>query len=320
MLVFGSQMHLLTLIILIIELMMLTFVVWYYFAWPKDKSRLWFLILLSLLIIYNLTGGLFPDPSITAISLQMQNNIAYGSGFLIASFFPFYFYRSYGLEGLKYHALYGAPIFLMLPYLVFFWIVYPVTGDLDLVISYGMILPFLYSPVLLWAMLSSIRSKLAKKEHSLYVCGQPKLSALYCAVAPWVCMSVFSYFQVTQWVEVLVTNSGFILITVLFMLRSVRAERLEKQRLLEKDAEEETMQAYFSENCRRYHLSKRECEVSQLLCNGLTYRQIGEHLFISERTVDAHVQRIFLKTGINKKIDLQKILGYGNLSEPGYGS
>lgn len=320
MLVFGSQIHILTLIILVIELMLLTFVVWYYFAWPKDKTRLWFLILLSLLIIYNLTGGLFPDPAITAIPLQMQNSIAYGSGFLMASFFPFYFYRSFGLERLKYHALYGAPIFLMLPYLVFFWIVYPVTDDLDLVVDYGMILPFLYSPVLLWAMLRSIRKKLAEKEHSLYAYGQPKLHALYCAVAPWVCMSVFSYFKVPQWMEVLVTNSGFILITVLFMLQSVRAERLEKQRLLEKDAVEEKMQAYFFENCRRYHLSKRECEVSHLLCNGLTYRQIGESLFISERTVDAHVQRIFLKTGINKKIDLQKILGYGNLSEPGYGS
>lgn len=40
MLVFGSQMHLLTLVILILELVMLPFVLWYYYAWPKDKMRL----------------------------------------------------------------------------------------------------------------------------------------------------------------------------------------------------------------------------------------------------------------------------------------
>lgn len=39
-----------------------------------------------------------------------------------------------------------------------------------------------------------------------------------------------------------------------------------------------------------------------------------EHLFISESTVDAHVQRIYLKTGENKKIDLQKNIGLRRLA------
>lgn len=313
-------MHLLTLVIVILELMMLPFVLWYYFAWPKDKTRLWYFVLLVLLILYNLAGGLFPDAGIHLISIRVQNVIAYGTGFGMATFFPYYFYRSFQLEGLKYHALYGAPLFLMLPYLIFFWVVYPITGDLNLVIDYGMVVPFLYSPVLLWAILRSINRKFAVNDQSLYRYGQLEMRAVYWAVVPWVCLSVFSYFKVTQWVEVLVMNSGFILITVLFMLSAVRAERLEKQRLLERDEVDEKLQAHFHENCRRYRLSKRECEVSELLCHGQTYRQIAENLFISERTVDAHAQRIFLKTGINKKIDLQKTLGYGILSEPGYSS
>ncbi|MEJ2901684.1 helix-turn-helix transcriptional regulator [Pedobacter panaciterrae] len=318
MLVFGSQMHLLTLVILILELMLLPFVLWYYYAWPKDKTRLWYFILLLLLIFYNLTGGLFPDPRIDALSIQVQNMIAYGSGFGMATFFPYYFYRSFQLQGLKFHAIYGAPLLLMLPYLVFFWLVYPLTGDLNLVITYGMVVPFFYSPVLLWAILRSIRQRFSDNSHLLYPYGPMEMRAVYWAVAPWVCMTGISYLRVAQWIEVLVTNSGFILITVLFMLRAVRTERMEKQRMMERDAVDLKLQADFRDNCRMYHLSKRECEVSELLCHGLTYREIAEHLFISESTVDAHVQRIFLKTGVNKKIDLQKTLGYGVLPEPGY--
>ncbi|RYG26523.1 MAG: response regulator transcription factor, partial [Burkholderiales bacterium] len=71
----------------------------------------------------------------------------------------------------------------------------------------------------------------------------------------------------------------------------------------------------FMKNCRAYQLSNRESQVSEYLCRGLTYRQIADYLYISEKTVDAHIQRIFLKTGVNKKIELQKTLGYGATPE-----
>jgi DNA-binding NarL/FixJ family response regulator len=50
--------------------------------------------------------------------------------------------------------------------------------------------------------------------------------------------------------------------------------------------------------------------VALLLCQGLTYHAIADALIISARTVDTHAQNIFLKTGVNKKIDLQQILGF----------
>lgn len=314
MLVFNTQMHLLTLVVLIMELMMIPFVLWYYFAWPKDKTRLWFFILLSLLIFYNLTGGLFPDPSFKTFSIQLQNIIAYGSGFVMASFFPYYFYRSFQLDGLRCHALYGAPLLLILPYIIFFCVVYPATDDLELVINYGMIVPFLYSPILLWAIFRSIKMKFSANTGALYPYGQLEILAVYLAVSPWVCMSVFSYFKVSQWIEVLATNIGFIIITILFMFRSGRMERIDKQRLLEFGFSGETKQADFLELCAKYNLSKREMEVSRLHCLGLTYEQIGESLFISKRTVDTYVQRIYFKTGVNTKINLQRKLGFGQNS------
>jgi DNA-binding NarL/FixJ family response regulator len=44
-------------------------------------------------------------------------------------------------------------------------------------------------------------------------------------------------------------------------------------------------------------LSPREVEVAGLVAEGLTNRQIGERLFISERTAQNHVQHILTKLG-----------------------
>jgi DNA-binding CsgD family transcriptional regulator len=48
-------------------------------------------------------------------------------------------------------------------------------------------------------------------------------------------------------------------------------------------------------------LSKREKEISELVCGGLTNRQVAEILFLSETTVKAHLQHIFDKTGIRSR-------------------
>ena len=44
-------------------------------------------------------------------------------------------------------------------------------------------------------------------------------------------------------------------------------------------------------------LAKREADVARLVAEGLTNKQIGARLFISERTVDSHVRNILNKLG-----------------------
>lgn len=51
-------------------------------------------------------------------------------------------------------------------------------------------------------------------------------------------------------------------------------------------------------------LSKREREVARLAVQGLTARQIGEQLFISQRTVETHLTRVYAKLGVESKLDL----------------
>ncbi|MEX2565596.1 MAG: helix-turn-helix transcriptional regulator, partial [Cyclobacteriaceae bacterium] len=51
-------------------------------------------------------------------------------------------------------------------------------------------------------------------------------------------------------------------------------------------------------------LTKREIEVCQLVKIGLNYKDIGETLNISERTVNTNIQNIFKKAKSKNKFDL----------------
>jgi non-specific serine/threonine protein kinase len=48
-------------------------------------------------------------------------------------------------------------------------------------------------------------------------------------------------------------------------------------------------------------LTRREWEVARLITQGLSNREVGKALAISERTVDAHVQHILNKLGFNSR-------------------
>jgi predicted ATPase/DNA-binding CsgD family transcriptional regulator len=52
------------------------------------------------------------------------------------------------------------------------------------------------------------------------------------------------------------------------------------------------------------HLTVREHEIATLVGQGFSNRQIAERLFISRRTVDAHVEHIFDKMGITSRVML----------------
>src|SRR5690606_5612415 len=132
----GTEMHLVTFVFTLLECAMFFVQLALFLIRPSDRHRRWYLVLLGLLIVYNITGGLFPDPAID-IPEHVQNIIAYGTGFLAAAYFPYYFYRVFDLRLLRFHALFGVPLFLLLPFLLFFVIDYAWHKDIVLAVRYG---------------------------------------------------------------------------------------------------------------------------------------------------------------------------------------
>lgn len=295
--VFGTEMHIVTFNFVVIEIVMFLYQLQYYLYRPQDKQRSWFLILLMLLIFYNITGGLFPDPNIP-IPIVLQNILAYAGGFAVASYVPYYFYKGFELDDIRFHAFYGVPSFLLLPFFVFFVVIYAINQNLDKAIEYGVIIPFFYSFVLLAAIAKAIRKKYIKRTQQNNIV---EIIALYAAILPWVSMTIIAYFHLSQLLEVMLTNGGFIFISILFFTRYISKARKEYEEFL--GATNQTMIS-FQENCKVYLLTSREIEIVELIKAGHKYKEIAETLFISERTVTTHVQNIYQKIEVSSKVGL----------------
>jgi DNA-binding CsgD family transcriptional regulator len=300
--VFDTEIHIVTLVFVVLEVFMFSHQLVFYLQKPNEKKRKYYLILLFLLITYNLAGGLFPDENL-AISVHLQYILAYGTGFCMGAYFPYYFYRAYNITHLEFHARYGVLIFLILPFVIFFCILFPFGLDLMTVIYVGMIIPFFYAFYLVYNILWGIRQRYKHRKTSF----DAILS--YIAVAPWAFMPLLAYLQVTQLTEVLLTNGGFLIITFLFFRNMIEESRkdLETLNMIQtKDVEE-----IFTIRCEQMGLTKREIEICKLVRDGRIYKEIGESLFISERTVNKHMQNIFKKAKSKNKVDLLNKISKG---------
>jgi len=63
-------------------------------------------------------------------------------------------------------------------------------------------------------------------------------------------------------------------------------------------------------------LTFREAEIADLAARGMSNRQIAEHLFISKRTVDAHLDHIYAKLGISSRVELLNALQLTRPNQP----
>lgn len=295
-----TQLHLVTLLAIMIGLITIGAQSVLYLKRPHKKERLWYLGLLILLLIFNTANGLFPDPRYQ-ISLQAQHIIVNGIGLTIVSCFPCYFYRTFGLTELRFHAIYGVPLFLVLPFWVFFVIGYLIHGDIGLAQKYGYIVPTGYLIALMVAIGRAI--------HDRYYSEKPKghwnieIVSIYVAIVPWVFMGPALYFQWGQLAETLFANMGFIAISFLMLYRAIRRSHAEYRQL--NDLRMIAMDTdIITQNCERYALSPRETEIAILLCQRLSRQEIADRLFISERTVDTHTQNIFVKANVTNRKEL----------------
>lgn len=296
--VFGTDMHLATFIFVVCEVLFFVSQLVLYLQNPAEKNRQYYLILLGLLIIYNIAGGLFPDPEL-AISMNLQINLAYGTGFVMGAYFPYYFYRVFELDDLRWHARIGVWIFLIVPFLLFFCIGLPLLDNLPATIWYGLAIPLVYAIYMIVLLFLSIRKKFKGSQNSL------EAILTYAAAVPWVLLPLFSYVDASQFVEVICTNGGFIIITFLFIRNMIFENRKVFERLNEADQKSSVDPSeFFGQRCAEFGFTKRECEVVEKVALGLTSKEIAEVLFISERTVNKHLQAIYKKADSKNRVEL----------------
>ena len=58
----------------------------------------------------------------------------------------------------------------------------------------------------------------------------------------------------------------------------------------------------------KYSITKREKDIVEAICKGMTNQQIADELFISLQTVKDHTHRIYSKIGINSRMKLVQLV------------
>jgi DNA-binding NarL/FixJ family response regulator len=56
-------------------------------------------------------------------------------------------------------------------------------------------------------------------------------------------------------------------------------------------------------------LTPQELQIAQMAAGGLSNRDIGQRLFLSHRTVESHLYRVFPKLGVTSRAQLAGVLG-----------
>jgi DNA-binding CsgD family transcriptional regulator len=324
MLVFGTQMHLITFLFICIETVVLFYLVIYRLARPDDKNTFLNIVLISLLIIYNLTGGLLPDENLPG-SYYLQTSIAYATGFMTPCYFPYYVYHAFYLEKMKFHAYKGIFIFLIFPYIVFV-ILFVASGNIE-VAKNLLVIPTLYALCVIITLIKAVRYKY--KNSFKIKDAKEEMVVTLLSLTPWVSLPVIDYFGWGQKVEAATTNTGFLLLLALQLKQHITNVKAEHIRLIEteekllrwneklqeevdkrtKEIERLSAEEKILEGSKQYHLTTREKEITSLICRGSSYKQIAENLFIAERTVTKHVQNIFDKVKVSNKLELLNKLG-----------
>jgi DNA-binding CsgD family transcriptional regulator len=319
MLVFGTQMHLITFLFICIETVVLFYLAIYRLARPDDKNTFLNIILIALLIFYNLTGGLLPDKDLPG-SYLLQTSIAYAIGFITPCYFPYYVYHAFYLQKMKFHAYKGVFIFLVSPYIIFVFL-FVSTGNLETAKKL-LIIPTAYALSVIITLIKAVRYKYKNSFKTKE--AKEEMAVSFLSLTPWVSLPVIDYFNLGQAVEATTTNAGFLLLLALQIKQHISKVKAEHKRLIDseekllgwnerllaevekrtKEIERLSTDKRILEGCRQYQLTNREREIAGLICRGSSYKQIAESLFIAERTVTKHVQNIFDKVEVSNKLEL----------------
>ena len=223
----GTQMHIITFMFVSIEIVIFFYLLIYKIARPDDRTAYLNIVLIFLLIIYNITGGLLPDPNLPG-SFFIQEIIAYATGFITPCYFAYYVYKAFSLEKMKFHALKGVYLFLILPY-VFFVIVFAVTNKLESAKNL-LIVAVVYA---LWVIISMIKAIRFKYKNDFSgKQSKEEMTVLLLSITPWVMLPVIAYFNISQAAEACITNLGFLSLFALQMKRHIREIRTEHERLI----------------------------------------------------------------------------------------
>lgn len=230
---FGTQMHIVTFVILVFQILVLFAQILFFFSRPNDKSRLRFLILIITYIFYNLFSGIYPDKQY-APSLFIQNIIAYLVGIFVSVYFVFYIYKEFDIYPFKHFDVKTLFFVLMSGFVVLFVIPYFLSGNLSLSRKIFISVPLMVSFAFLYQIGNELIKLYKKTSNSLkskyykYRIISGYLGLFTLSLLP-VIVAIGDY----QSIEQPVVNFGFIIMMSVYIIDFVHQAQQETKILLD---------------------------------------------------------------------------------------
>lgn len=225
----NTEMTTVLFIISTVEIILLISLSLYHYGRPRevrDHRVKWILILNIFMLFYNITSGFFPDPEITFISVTIQNLIAYFSGVTMSWYFSIFLYKFYDLKKLKFFAVYGPIIFLVLPgavISVFYFLEFMTLTEFR---HLFVIAPIFFGVGWFYNLTYAIRTKykdISKTEREPFY--KERIISVYLAFVFWASLPIIVYYGDFQILEHSMTNAGFLVMVVTYYCFTIRKNK-----------------------------------------------------------------------------------------------
>lgn len=231
MFLFNIQINLVIFVIVLLEIIIFSHQLLSYLARPHEKERLYHIILVGLLILYNLAENLveMPDDNIP-LPTMLQVIINQGFGYLVTAYMPFYCAKTMKFNRLNFHRRYGF-LLILIPAVVCYGVYYPLTRDLQGTLEYVYITTGSYAIV---ALVASARAIHLQYREDRNTTAFRERYWIFAALVFWCTSPLIGVFMnQPNWIVGVFNNIVFLLLNIVLMRQTVRKSRAEYRLLQE---------------------------------------------------------------------------------------
>lgn len=292
---FGTSIHWTTFFYLLIDVIIVALTIYFSNKKPCNSLKR-FLHLGVLFILYNATGGFLPAHNFPG-PIIIQYIITYSVAIALCVYMVFYLYKEYDIEVLKFNSsVRNLTILTTSSFIVLFLIPYFITNSLNSA-RFAFTIPI---AIIAIVFLVFFYRRIANPPNPTpFILRRNKLAVV--SMSSIVLLPICTVIGDFQWLTFTVMNLAFYAIACIEIERHLY--------ILENRAK---MRLVFSHNSESYDnfdeiyekLTRREIEIMTFILDNLTYKSIGEKLFITEKTVSKHASNIFKKMGVKSKKEL----------------
>ena len=295
-LVFGTQMMTITLIVIITQVLLLSFIIISILSSPTDKSRQRFLMLTVCFMAYNFIGGVFLDEN-SSVPIVFQNILIYGTAIIMVLSYFLFLSKEFNF---KFNSIFSVKfliISLSTAFVFGYGITYWITREYILAhytfISLSSVISVYYC---YRSLIEFIKRAKKYRNHKTdkVIFYTSLIGIVFIAILPF--ESILGEYQA---LEVITVNISYFLLAYAFIKRHI----FKQNKIVIVSSE---IIGFNETNNWFDNLTKKELEVANYILEGKLYRDIAESMFIVEKTVSKHASNIYKKTKTKNKYNFIK--------------